>query len=172
MSSYGWYVVLVLLVGGERVAELVVSLRNAKWSFAQGGVESGRGHYPFMVVLHTGLLAGCLVEAAHRPFIPALGWTMFAVVLLSQGLRWWCITVLGHQWNTRVIVVPGLHLVARGPYRWIRHPNYVAVVAEGIALPLVHTAWITALVFTALNIPLLAIRIRTEETALNSTLLK
>jgi methyltransferase len=172
MSSYGWYVVLVLLVAGERVAELVVSLRNAKWSFAQGGVESGRGHYPFMVVLHTGLLAGCLVEAAHRPFIPALGWTMFAVVLLSQGLRWWCITVLGHQWNTRVIVVPGLHLVARGPYRWIRHPNYVAVVAEGIALPRVHTAWITALVFTALNIPLLAIRIRTEETALNSTLLK
>jgi methyltransferase len=172
MSSYGWYVVLVLLVGGERVAELVVSLRNAKWSFAQGGVESGRGHYPFMVVLHTALLAGCLVEAAHRPFIPALGWTMFAVVLLSQGLRWWCITVLGHQWNTRVIVVPGLQLVARGPYRWIRHPNYVAVVAEGIALPLVHTAWITAVVFTILNIALLAIRIRTEETALNSALVK
>ncbi|MGY4767936.1 isoprenylcysteine carboxyl methyltransferase family protein [Kribbella sp. CWNU-51] len=172
MSSYAWYVVLVLLVGGERVAELVVSLRNAKWSFAHGGVESGRGHYPFMVVLHTGLLAGCLVEAAHRPFIPALGWTMFAVVLLSQGLRWWCITVLGHQWNTRVIVVPGLHLVARGPYRWIRHPNYVAVVAEGIALPLVHTAWITALVFTVLNIPLLAIRIRCEDAALTAALVK
>ncbi len=172
MSSYAWYVVLVLLVGGERVAELVVSLRNAKWSFAHGGVESGRGHYPFMVVLHTGLLAGCLVEAAHRPFIPALGWTMLAVVLLSQGLRWWCITVLGHQWNTRVIVVPGLHLVARGPYRWIRHPNYVAVVAEGIALPLVHTAWITALVFTVLNIPLLAIRIRCEDAALTAALVK
>ncbi|TDD17319.1 hypothetical protein E1218_28160 [Kribbella turkmenica] len=167
-----WYVVLVVLVGLERVAELVVSLRNARWSFAQGGVESGRGHYPFMVVLHTGLLAGCLVEAAHRPFIPALGWTMFAVVLLSQGLRWWCITVLGRQWNTRVIVVPGLHLVARGPYRWLRHPNYVAVVAEGIALPLVHTAWITALVFTLLNIPLLAVRIRAEEAALTSALVK
>lgn len=172
MSSYAWYVVLVLLVGGERVAELVVSLRNAKWSFAHGGVESGRGHYPFMVVLHTGLLAGCLVEAAYRPFIPALGWTMLAVVLLSQGLRWWCITVLGHQWNTRVIVVPGLHLVARGPYRWIRHPNYVAVVAEGIALPLVHTAWITALVFTVLNVPLLAVRIRCEDAALTSALVK
>ena len=113
-----WYVVLVVLVGFERVAELVVSLRNAKWSFAQGGVESGRGHYPFMVVLHTGLLAGCLVEAAYRPFVPWLGWTMLAVVLLSQGLRWWCITVLGRQWNTRVIVVPGLRLVARGPDRW------------------------------------------------------
>jgi methyltransferase len=167
-----WYVVLVVLVGFERIAELVVSLRNAKWSFAQGGVESGRGHYPFMVVLHTGLLVGCLVEAFQRPFIPLLGWTMFAVVLLSQGLRWWCITVLGRQWNTRVIVVPGLRLVAGGPYRWLRHPNYVAVVAEGIALPLVHTAWVTALVFTVLNIPLLAVRIRAEEAALNSALLK
>ncbi|MDX2969655.1 isoprenylcysteine carboxyl methyltransferase family protein [Kribbella solani] len=165
---YGWYLGLVLLVALERVAELVVSLRNARWSFAQGGVESGRGHYPYMVALHTLLLAACLVEAAQRPFVPALGWTMFAVVLLAQGLRWWCITVLGHQWNTRVIVVPGLRLVARGPYRWLRHPNYVAVVAEGIALPLVHTAWVTALVFTVLNIPLLAVRIRTEESALKT----
>src|ERR1700754_1188892 len=120
---YAWYVGLVLLVGLERVAELVVSLRNAKWSFAQGGEESGRGHYPFMVALHTLLLAACLVEGAHRSFIPALGWPMLAVVVLAQGLRWWCITVLGHQWNTRVIVVPGLKLVAGGPYRWIRHPN-------------------------------------------------
>jgi methyltransferase len=166
------YVVLVVLVGLERVAELVVSLRNASWSFARGGVESGRGHYPFMVVLHTGLLAGCLVEAAHRPFVPALVWSMLAVVLLSQGLRWWCIAVLGHQWNTRVIVVPGLRLVARGPYRWLRHPNYVAVVAEGIALPLVHTAWITAVVFTVLNIPLLAVRIRAEEAALKAALVE
>jgi methyltransferase len=166
------YVVLVVLVGLERVAELVVSLRNASWSFARGGVESGRGHYPFMVVLHTGLLAGCLVEAAHRPFVPALGWSMLAVVLLSQGLRWWCIAVLGHQWNTRVIVVPGLRLVARGPYRWMRHPNYVAVVAEGIALPLVHIAWITAVVFTVLNIPLLAVRIRAEEAALKAALVE
>ena len=167
-ASLWWYVVLVLLVGLERVAELVVSLRNAKWSVAKGGVETGKGHYPFMVLLHTGLLAGCLVEAivADRPFIPALGWTMLAVVLLAQGLRWWCITVLGPQWNTRVIVVPELALVASGPYRWFRHPNYVAVVAEGVALPLVHNAWITAVVFTLLNVPLLAVRIRAEEAAL------
>jgi methyltransferase len=167
-ASLWWYVVLVLLVGLERVAELVVSLRNAKWSFAKGGVETGKGHYPFMVLLHTGLLAGCLVEAivADRPFIPALGWTMLAVVLLAQGLRWWCITVLGPQWNTRVIVVPELSLVASGPYRWFRHPNYVAVVAEGVALPLVHDAWITAVVFTLLNVPLLTVRIRAEEAAL------
>lgn len=165
-----FYIVLVGLVGLERVAELVVSLRNAAWSRRQGGVESGQGHYPFMVVLHTGLLAGCVVEAvvADRPFIAWLGWPMLAVVLLAQGLRWWCIAVLGHQWNTRVIVVPGLTLVAAGPYRWLRHPNYVAVVLEGLALPLVHSAWITAVVFTVLNIPLLAVRIRAEERALSA----
>jgi len=164
------YVVLVGVVGLERVAELVVSLRNAAWSFSRGGVESGKGHYPFMVALHTGLLAGCLIEAivADRPFVPWLGWPMLVVVLLAQGLRWWCIGVLGRQWNTRVIVVPGLPLVASGPYRWIRHPNYVAVVLEGLALPLVHDAWITAIVFTVLNIPLLMVRIRVEEAALSS----
>ena len=163
---YGWYLGLVLLVAAERVAELVVSLRNARWSFARGGVESGRGHYPFMVALHTLLLAACMVEALHRPFIPWLGWTMFVVVLLAQGLRWWCIAVLGHQWNTRVIVVPGLHLVARGPYRWLRHPNYVAVIVEIAALPLVHTAWLTAVLFTVANLVLLRHRVRVEEEAL------
>ena len=173
-TSLWWYVGLVLLVGLERVAELVVSLRNARWSFSRGGVESGQGHYPFMVLLHTGFLVGCVVEVivADRPFIPALGWTMLAVVVLAQGLRWWCISVLGHQWNTRVIVVPGMPLVASGPYKWLRHPNYVAVVAEGIALPLVHTAWITATLFLLLNIPLLAVRIRAEEAALDTALTK
>lgn len=175
MSTSLWlFVVLIVLVGLERVAELVVSLRNARWSFERGGVESGKGHYPFMVLLHTGFLAGCLVEAivADRPFVPWLGWPMLAVVLLAQGLRWWCITVLGHQWNTRVIVVPGLSLVASGPYKVLRHPNYVAVVAEGIALPLVHTAWVTAVVFLVLNIPLLTVRIRAEEAALDGALTK
>jgi methyltransferase len=106
--------------------------------------------------------------AAGRPFIPALGWPMLLVVGASQALRWWCIATLGHQWNTRVIVVPGLSLVARGPYRWLRHPNYVAVVAEGLALPLVHSAWATAVGFTALNAVLLRIRISTEDAALDS----
>lgn len=162
------YVVLVALVGLERLAELVVSKRNAAWSFARGGREFGREHYPAMVVLHSALLAGCLAEVAlaDRPFVAALGWPMLAVVLLSQGLRWWCITTLGQQWNTRVIIVPGLTLVRRGPYRWLRHPNYVAVVAEGAALPLVHSAWLTALIFTLLNGVVLKVRIASEESAL------
>jgi methyltransferase len=163
-----WYVLLVLAVGLERLAELAVSRRNTAWSRQRGGREFGAGHYRVMVVLHTALLAGCLVEVlvAGRSFLPALGWPMLAVVVASQGLRWWCIATLGPQWNTRVIVVPGLSRVAAGPYRWIRHPNYVAVVAEGLALPLVHTAWITALVFTVLNAAVLRVRIATEDSAL------
>ncbi|MGV9326131.1 isoprenylcysteine carboxyl methyltransferase family protein [Streptosporangium sandarakinum] len=165
-----WYLLLVLLVGAERLAELVVARRNARWSLARGGVVYGRGHYPWMVALHTGLLAGCLLEAglAGRPFVPALGWPMLAVVAAAQALRWWCIAVLGPRWNTQVIVVPGLPLVERGPYRlsWLRHPNYVAVAAEGAALPLVHGAWVTAAVFTVLNAALMVVRIRCEDAAL------
>ena len=142
-----WYVVLIAAVAIERIAELVVSQRNLAWSRARGGVEFGARHYPAMVTLHTGLLAGCLLEAIalQRPFLPALGWPMLAVVLAAQALRWWCITTLGHQWNTRVVVVPDASRVTGGPYRFVPHPNYVAVVLEGVALPLVHTAWITAI---------------------------
>jgi methyltransferase len=100
--------------------------------------------------------------------VPALGWPMLALVLAAQGLRWWCIAALGRQWNTQVIVVPGLPRVTRGPYRfpWLRHPNYVAVAVEGVALPLVHTAWLTALAFTVLNAALMVVRIRSENAAL------
>jgi methyltransferase len=97
---------------------------------------------------------------ADRPFLPWLGWPMLALVVASQALRWWCVATLGHQWNTRVIVVPGLPLVSAGPYRWLRHPNYVAVVVEVVALPLVHTAWVTALVFTLANAAVLPVEER------------
>ena len=164
------YTVLVLLVGAERLAELVVAKRNLAWSRARGGREVGFGHYPAMVALHTGLLAGCLLEVwiGNRSFVPALGWPMLALVLAGQALRWWCIRTLGHQWNTRIVIVPGLARIGGGPYRFFSHPNYVAVVVEGFALPLVHTAWITAAVFTALNAALLTVRIRAENGALST----
>ena len=162
------YYALVIATCFERLAELVVAQRNATWSRARGGVESGRGHYPPMVALHTGLLAGCLIEpaVAHRSFIPALGIPMLLLAVASQGLRWWCIRTLGPRWNTRVIVVPGLPLVTSGPYRWFAHPNYVAVVVEGFALPLAGSAWLTAVVFTVLNAALLTVRLRCEVDAL------
>jgi methyltransferase len=164
------FALLVGLVAAERIAELVVARRNEAWSRERGAVESGAGHYPVMVALHTGLLVGALLEVAlaDRPFIPGLGWPMLALVVAAQGLRWWCITTLGRQWNTRIFVVPGMPRVTSGPYRLFAHPNYVAVVVEGAALPLVHSAWVTALAFTVLNAFVLRARIAAEDAALRA----
>ena len=167
------YLVLILATGVERLVEVVISTRHARWAFARGGVEFGQKHFPWMVALHTALLVGALAEVflLDRPFLPWLGWPMLAIALLCQLGRYWVIWALGNQWNTRIIVVPGLSRVTRGPYRysWLPHPNYLIVVVEGIALPLVHSAWITALVFTVLNaILLLRFRIPTEDRALRS----
>ena len=162
-----WYL-LVLVVIVIRFFELNVAKRNRAWAMERGGVETGAEHYPVMVALHTALFLGCLLEVplADRPFLLWLGWPMLALLVGAHVLRWWCIRTLGPQWNTRVIRVPGAALVTGGPYRWFRHPNYVAVVVEGFALPLVHTAWITALAFTVLNALLLRVRLRVEEQAL------
>lgn len=171
--STALYALLVGATAVERLAELVVSARHARWAFDRGGFERGRGHFAPMVVLHATLLLACVGEVlvADRPFLPLLGWPALLLVVASQALRWWCIATLGPRWSTRVIVVPGLPLVTHGPYRFLRHPNYVAVVVEGVALPLVHTAWVTAVVFTAVNALLLVrYRIPTEEQALAEAL--
>jgi methyltransferase len=165
-----WYVFLIGLVALERLAEVVVAERNRSLCQEHSGIEFGARHYPVMVALHTGLLAGCLMEPImlHRPLIPALTWPMLTIVLAAQVLRWCCIATLDHQWNTRVIIIPGAARITGGPYRLVPHPNYVAVIAEGIALPLVHSAWITAAVFTVLNTALLRTRIKVENAALAS----
>jgi methyltransferase len=164
----------ILLTGCERIVELVVSKRNADWAFARGGIESGRGHYPAMVALHTGLLAGSVAEVwlLARPFIDLIGWPAFGVAMLCQLGRLWILRSLGHQWNTRIIVVPGMTLSRRGPYRWarLRHPNYLLVAVEGLAIPLVHSAWITATAFAVLNAVLLVgFRIPAEDRALEAS---
>lgn len=169
MDGFVAFTVLLVLVAAERLIEVAVSNRNLRWSRAHGGVEFGSSHYPVMVGLHVFLLAGSLIEVWvwQRPLIPALSLLMLILVIGSQALRWWCIATLGRRWNTRVVIVPGLPKVASGPYRWLAHPNYVAVVIEGFALPMVGFAWMTALVFTLANIPLLLTRIRVENEALS-----
>ena len=162
------YYLFIVLIGLERLVELAVSRRNADWSFARGGREFGQGHYPVMVAMHSALLLSCMAEVAfaHRPFIPALGWPMVAVVAASTVVRWWCVATLGKHWNPRLIIVPGTELVRSGPYRWIHHPNYTAVAVEVAALPLVHSAWLTAIVFTIANAAVLRVRITAENLAL------
>ena len=171
MNAGQWaFVGLVVVVACARLVELRVAARHLAWARERGGVERGAGHYPAMVVLHLALLVGAPVEvwALDRPLVPTLAVSMLALLVAAHALRWWCIRSLGPQWNTRVVVVPGLPLVTRGPYRlpWLRHPNYVAVVVEGLALPLVHGAWLTAALFTTANLALLTWRVRVEERAL------
>jgi methyltransferase len=123
-----------------------------------------------MVLFHTAFLVACAVEplALHRPFPGALGYLCFGGALGSQLLRYWAISTLGERWNTRIIFVPGAMPVTQGPYRYIRHPNYVAVILEFLFLPLIHGGYLTALVFSVGNAVLLYVRIRAEEQALGA----
>jgi methyltransferase len=164
----GPYLGLLAFLALERGGEIALSRRHAAAALARGGIELGRGHLPAMVLLHAGLLAGCAAEVLllGRPFVPPLAASMLALALLAQGLRYWAVFTLGPRWSVRVIVVPGEAVVAGGPYRFVRHPNYLAVVLEGIAVPMIHTAWVTALAFGVLDGAFLAVRIRCEERAL------
>ena len=168
MSGEVAFTILLVLVAIERIVELVISKRNMTWSFAQGGIEFGRSHYKYMVVIHVFLLLGSLIEVwIVRPHLnPTLSWTMFALAIASQGLRWWCIGSLGQRWNTLVVIIPGKAAVTSGPYKWFKHPNYVAVVIEGFALPMVGFAWRTAIIFTVLNTFVLRARLKSENAAL------
>ena len=164
------YLLFLLLLSLERVGELLLSRRNAARAFARGAVEVGQRHFRVMAALHTFFLIACGAEVVglHRAFPGALGYAALVGALLAQGLRYWAIATLGERWNTRVIVLPDAAPVTSGPYRFVRHPNYVAVVAELMLVPLIHGAWITALVFTAANAVLLTVRIRVEEEALGA----
>ena len=168
MAGYIAFTFLLIIVAIERIVELVISKRNLRWSFAQGGIEFGRSHYKYMVALHVFLLGGSLIEVwLFRPaFIPTLSLIMFLLAIASQALRWWCISSLGERWNTLVVIIPGIPLSKAGPYRWFKHPNYVAVIVEGFALPMVGFAWRTAAIFTILNAAVLTARLRSENAAL------
>ncbi len=169
VGAYAW---LVAAVAVERVIELVISARNARRARARGAIEAGRSHYPAMVALHGAFLAACPLEVWRfdRPWIPAVGIPMLGLVLASQGARYWVIHALQGRWTTRVLYVPGDPTVRSGPFRWVRHPNYMAVAVEIAALPLVHTAWLTALVFSLANALLLTrVRIPAEERLLEES---
>jgi methyltransferase len=163
-----FYSLFVLGLALERGLELRLSRRNAAWARSLGAIEYGQGHLRWMKLLHATFLLGCVAEVwlLARPFLPALGWSCLALALGSQALRYWAIATLGRRWNVAVLVMPGVPAVTAGPFRFLRHPNYLAVVAEGVAVPLIHSAFLTALVFSVLNAWLLAVRMRCEERAL------
>jgi len=168
------YTLLIAIVALERLLELIISRRNVRRLFRRGAAEVGSGHYPWMVVVHTSFLVACPLEVflLHRPFIPQLAASMTVLLAATMALRYWVVASLGGRWTTRIIVLPAAPLVQSGPYRWMRHPNYLAVVLELLALPLIHAAWLTAVLFTTLNALLLSVRIRAENKALQGSLLE
>ena len=168
-GSHLFFFALLAAWGAERLFEVALSRRNARRVLARGGVEvESRSFYAAMVALHGLLFLAAPLEVVRleRPFRPALAAAATAAVVAAMALRYWAVATLGDRWNTRVIVVPGEPAAAGGPYRWLRHPNYLAVVIEMAALPLVHGAWITALAWSAASAVLLALRIPREEAAL------
>jgi methyltransferase len=168
VTSLSLYALLITAVAIERVIELAISARHRARALAAGGREIDRRQFAPMALVHALFLLACVLEAwlLHRAFDPRIGLPALAVALLAQGLRYWAIATLGERWNVRIVVATAEEPITAGPYRFVRHPNYLAVVAEMAALPLVHGAWITALSFSIANAWLLRGRIPAEEKAL------
>lgn len=159
-----WYTGLVLFLGAQRLAELVLSRRNQRRLFAEGGARAPEPLFPLMVFVHVGFLVASLLEAGRAGGAP--GWlcgAALAALVAAQLLRAWVLLTLRQSWNVQVVVPRGLRVVSWGPYTYLRHPNYLAVILELAALPLAGGAWLTALVFSALNGFVLSRRIAIEE---------
>jgi methyltransferase len=165
------YLVLLLMLVAERGFELFISQRNAGAALARGGVEVGSSHYRVMVAMHTAFIAACFVESAldvHDDW-PIVSLIAFIATFAAQFLRYAAVVTLGERWSTRIIVMPDAKPITTGLYRWIRHPNYVAVIIEMAALPLIRACWVTALVFSIANALMLRVRIPAEEQALGAS---
>ncbi|MGH6719410.1 MAG: isoprenylcysteine carboxyl methyltransferase family protein [Alphaproteobacteria bacterium] len=158
-------IALILLVAAQRLAELVFAARNARRLMVAGAVEAGRAHYPVVLTFHGAWLAANVLAALDTARFDVVALAVFVVL---QAARSWVIATLGARWTTRIIVTAGRPLERRGPYRWLDHPNYLVVAGEVAALPMVLGAWPIALAFSALHVPLLVHRIRTEDAALEA----
>ena len=159
------YVALLVLVGLERLFELRISRRNQQKLEKQGVRKIAEPHFRWMVLTHGGVLACAAAEVVllHRPLIPLLAMSMAALFIFANALRWWVIRTLAGHWNVEVMASSRVGVVTSGPYRWVRHPNYVAVVMEILSLPMIHTAWITAVAGTLGDLEILRRRIKVED---------
>lgn len=159
------FVFIIVII--QRLVELAVARRNENWMRSQGAIEAGASHYKWMVLMHTAFFVSLLAEVliTGRP-LPVYWPILLTVFLLMQILRVWCLSSLGKFWNTKILILPGADVQKRGPYKWIRHPNYVIVTTELLVLPLLFGAYFTAILFFILNLWMLSVRIPAEEQAL------
>ena len=162
------FLALLVVVAALRIVELRISRRHQAGMVARGAAKVPEPRFRWMVMLHTAVLVGAALEVLflHRPFIPILAAIMFALFLAANVVRWWVIRTLGEHWNVQVMDSTRLGVITSGPFRFVRHPNYAAVFVEMLALPLIHTAWITAVAGTIGHVIVLSQRLSTEERVL------
>jgi methyltransferase len=165
--DWSWLHVLIPLVIVQRLVELRHAKRNAAWLLSKGAIEHGAGHYPMIVAVHVLWFVAMLLEILFlgRDIVP-LWPLLLALFMLAQFVRYWAIRTLGRRWNTRVYVLPKATPIATGPYRYLRHPNYIAVGVELVTLPLIYGAFVTAIAISILNVAVLRRRVAIEEAAL------
>ena len=155
-------IAIIAFVTFQRLSEMAIAQQNTRRLLAAGATEYAPGHYPLIVAVHAGWLAALWWFAPGRP----IGWSLIGLFVLLQLGRIWVLRTLGPRWTTRIIVLPGAPLVTGGPFRFVRHPNYLVVIGEIAVLPLAFGLWEIALLFSVLNAAVLTIRIRAEEKAL------
>lgn len=161
-----FYIILILVIL-QRLTEVSIARRNEKWMLSHGAYEVGTSHYPYMVTMHVSFFLFLIIEVStDNSSLSALFPLFFLLFIAVQALRIWCIHSLGPFWNTKIIILPGAEVVRKGPYTFMRHPNYAVVCLEILLLPLMFQAYFTAFCFTLLNITMLSVRIPIEEKAL------
>jgi methyltransferase len=164
------YLILLAAVGATRLLELRISRRHQQQMATRGIEKRTDPQFRWMVAFHALVLSGAAIEVVvlHRPFLPQLAAPMALLFFSATALRWWVIRTMGAHWNVEVMASAPLGVVTTGPFRWVRHPNYLAVFVELVALPLIHTAWITAVAAAAGNFWVLHHRLSLEEPVLNA----
>ncbi|HVW15928.1 MAG TPA: isoprenylcysteine carboxylmethyltransferase family protein [Mucilaginibacter sp.] len=156
------FILFIILLITLRLTELYISSRNEKWLLSNGAIEYGRGHYPFVIALHTSFIISMVAEYYFSGQSNQINYAFLALLIALLLFKWWILASLGKYWNTRVYRIPGSEPVKRGPYRFIKHPNYVDVVGEIAIIPLVFHLYYTAIIFSILNVFMLTVRIRVE----------
>ena len=163
-----YFVLFLAFVILQRMAELLLARRNESWLRQHGAREFGHGHYPFLIALHAAFFLSLILEVLFVGNGPASWWWLpCGLFVCAQVLRYWSIASLGRRWNTKIMVLPDAPPLHRGPYRFLRHPNYVAVAVELLVIPLMWQAYFTAVIFTLLNALIMSVRIPTETRALS-----
>lgn len=162
-----FFMIFILLVILQRLVEVGIARRNEKWMKINGAIEIGKEHYKYIVAIHVLYFVSLIIEVTYFQKEMSSIWPVFLLFFtVAQALRVWSLLSLGRFWNTKIIILPNVSIISKGPYKFIRHPNYLVVVIEILVIPLIFNAFWTAIVFSILNIVVLSIRISAEESAL------